>query len=290
MQTIHTICRLIDDVYITNMAEIRHDRNIKPSKSWSDQSSSLLGCLFLLIITFRLLVYLFRHVGNLKTPWSNSQERHQELEEAVELELCYKENRRLAEIWELSDKSNVRFIAFDLRTCDENEQMIADIGISPWSPDNKSHDESYHLFIDRREQHQDDTAPSGLGAFLYWKTQLIKESDIRVFISDRFNGEALGYETVCLVGHDISNKIEFLKPYWNVPLGTLIFDTQKIWKAQHMDISDITLEQCLLGIPVSERKKLLGNAGNRARAIIQLLRAQGSRSTSMRIPKIQSQG
>ncbi|KAI1640656.1 hypothetical protein F4809DRAFT_399688 [Biscogniauxia mediterranea] len=225
------------------------------------------------------MVYLFRLVT---TPNTSSSQPTNELgqSEKEELELCYEENRKLAQIWRRPDKSSIWFVAIDLNTYDINEQIITDIGIASWCLDKKSKTKSYYWCIDHPQHFEDNNTLNKGEPFAYGKTQLIDECNIGPSLSEKFNNTTSRHETVCLVGHDIDNKIKSLKPYWEAPSGFLILDTQKIWKAQHRNITDAHLEQCLLSIPTLRHQNVLTNSGNRAQAVIQLLRTQGPISVS----------
>ncbi|KAI1494060.1 hypothetical protein F5X96DRAFT_54201 [Biscogniauxia mediterranea] len=262
------------------MADTERYQTPKLSQNWFIRLAFLLSSVLLAILLHRFIIYLFRLATTPNTSRNHSTNEPGTLENTVELEQCRQESNKLVELWQHPDKSSFVFISLDLGISDENEHRITDIGLSRWCIGDKSHPKSYHYLINRYGQNQDKYMLSRRDPFLFGETEFINESDIGLFLSYSFSSMTSKYGTICLVCHDVSRSIRLLQPYWEVPSGVLTIDTLKIWRAHNGTTENITLEQCLFTMLDLKWDEISGNAGNRARSLIQLLHTQGQFSIS----------
>ncbi|KAI8947831.1 hypothetical protein F4801DRAFT_559430 [Xylaria longipes] len=188
----------------------------------------------------------------------------------------YDENGKLAAIWGVSDKSNVVFIALDVQASNNGPNRIADIGLSLWCLDDIAVPQSYYWQISDEAYVDSQPNPNNLDPFLHGSTRLICEKNIGHVMDSVFRDAALSYETLCIVGHNISTKLDLLGAYWSTPEGTIVLDIEKMWQAWHRTRNRIDLDELIQTIVRTETHPyMLNNAGNRAREILRLLRLQG---------------
>ncbi|KAI1735209.1 hypothetical protein F4680DRAFT_470138 [Xylaria scruposa] len=195
------------------------------------------------------------------------------------LEECCRQNRKLAEIWQLPKDNKVIFIAYDLRTFQSNSSIITDIGLSWWYLHDK-------LFPASINWHIEDNSASELGSSASDRTrtyngasQMISRSEIKGTLNAVLKNIAASAQVTCLVGHGIDRTIEIFITVCDLPSSIVILDTEKVWQAQYDDLGPASLEECITSI--TDGRWQGGDPSDIESShsyILDLLRVQGARA------------
>lgn len=187
------------------------------------------------------------------------------------------DNKRLARIWQGSNKQPIAFTSIVVHAWDLDRSKITDIGVSIWHPESfaKFEINSFHWQIRENITYQNQHILSNPDIFTFGSTELITSTQIAAKLNDVFNSPMIGVRKITIIGHDVRATMGLLEDYWKPPDSTTYLDTQKIWQLQHQQSDQIELEKALETTSgVRFNGHLLHNAGNDARYILLLLRAQ----------------
>ncbi|KAI0803748.1 hypothetical protein GGR55DRAFT_385946 [Xylaria sp. FL0064] len=201
--------------------------------------------------------------------------------------LCYQENKKLLDAWSASATSKVLFVTIEVQVPDQQETRISEIALSRWSPGTPGIETMLWIIEDGGLRSNSNSAHR-TSAFLYDATETIREDVISIHLGDIFQDFREEYERLYLVGYRINETLSIMKKVWAPPQDLVIIDTARVWQAQHKEITELSLEQCIERVPeLQEYSFSLENTGNKARLGIQLLREQVDHfSLSYEIPDI----
>ncbi|KAI0968579.1 hypothetical protein F4678DRAFT_193732 [Xylaria arbuscula] len=186
----------------------------------------------------------------------------------------------LLKLYRIGRTRPVVFIAIAVAVSTENSEEIRDIGLSIWHWCLHSSIESYHWEIINPhllKDHYEENRKKGIEStkrFEFGQLYPVMESKLAKALDETL-GVFTGYHgSLCIVGHGIHNLLICLQPYWSIPNGAIVLDTEKILQHRHSSPSPASLEHCIRTTPSLEKMhKTLGNSGNDARCTMRLMQA-----------------
>ncbi|KAI0871242.1 hypothetical protein GGS24DRAFT_472193 [Hypoxylon argillaceum] len=204
-------------------------------------------------------------------------------------EQCASQNQQLAQLWQLSQKSSILFIAIHLQFDRRDSKKINAIGLCKWYPGFYAM-ECFHWQIAGLGMAEDLNAQSKIERFSFGETDFITESHIKSTLDEAFRLPS-HIKHASLVGHDLDAQLGHLKVYWEPPDCVTTIDTQKIWQFQCQDDRKVLLANAVRGIPHDYLSQCdVNHAGNAARCIIGLLNLYGPDSIVLGAKFAKAQG
>lgn len=189
------------------------------------------------------------------------------------------ENRRLVDVWKQTVNANIGFITLHVISEKGNETKISQMGMSKWRSDGWIHPASVHCQVEQGLAMSESSSLRLIaGDFMCGDTEVIPESDVGPWLDATFRSFQINQDSTCLVGHDIHHILHLIQPYWRVPSNVIILDTRAIWESQAHATQHPSLKQTLARVARHIDERLLNNAGNVARWILELLQSQAYHS------------
>ncbi|KAI0905048.1 hypothetical protein F4823DRAFT_612645 [Ustulina deusta] len=186
--------------------------------------------------------------------------------------LCDQENNKLLEAWSASATSKVLFVTVEVHLLNGQTPEISEIALSRWSPGRSSKIQTSLWVIENDGSDAKAHNAHKTSAFLYGATKTIRADEISIHLADIFQNIRKQFERVYLVGYKINKTLSLVGKAWALPKDIVTIDTERVWQAQHKDVTELSFEQCIERITqLREYSSSLGNAGNKAHLGIQLL-------------------
>lgn len=190
------------------------------------------------------------------------------------------EHRKLIDVRKKAEKASIGFISLHTISQKDSEAKIDQMGMSKWRSDSWTGMVSVHCKVEQETAVSESAYPRLIaGDFMFGDTEAIAESDVGPWLDATFRSFQINQDITCLVGHDIRRTLRLVQPYWRVPSDVIILDTRAIWESQHQLADHPSLNQILRGvIDYRGDDSLLGNAGNTAQFILELIQPQVGRT------------
>lgn len=248
-------------------AEITMDHDNKPEtgagQSWIHSSLLHMG---------QSITSLTQNLGRLTRLYTGIPDR-----EILSWKNTEEDNKRLIDLWTKPRNAAVVFISLHAFACKDDETKISQVGMSAWQPNNF---DFIHSIYGQVEQ---GTISNNLllsqatpGKFIWGETEVISDSDIGPWLQSTFEALRGPQNMTCLIGYDIRRILQLAHPYWSVPRGILIFETQaaqgfQIQTSEHL----LSFQQTLRGANGFQlTDSQLDNAGNIAQLVLKSFQDQ----------------
>ncbi|KAI0858293.1 hypothetical protein F4860DRAFT_517024 [Xylaria cubensis] len=188
---------------------------------------------------------------------------------------------KLARIWGMAEKSKVIFTAIEVHTLDEDSSTVVGVGLCSWCLDNISPTESVYWQINSRSNIEVQRCAKIPSLFVYGPTKHLEPNELGSFLSTTFNQLTSRYQVICLAGYQLATKIALLRGIWSPPPNVIEFDVYRIFQGLYDRREDVSLKEYAKEVSYQEYAyNFFDNAGNAARAIMDIVHAQGSKSTT----------
>jgi hypothetical protein len=189
------------------------------------------------------------------------------------------EDAKLAELWNVSDKSSVVFVGLDIHTSDDNPKWISEISQSAWSFDRRSKVAFSRWKIQRISERKAENGSALSSCSDFEGSLSVTESEIGILLAEKLKWLESIFPCVCIVGYGICSTLPLLRNLWTSSETMRVVDLRKVWQFQANTTEAPTLRRCLESSSgTAWNGEMFGDDGNDARYIIQLLQVLGMKT------------